>query len=134
MSSRRSPLIMMMQPTYFWHFPDQSNLRLFNSPQLWTIHGLRPAREPVMIIAEVCGQEPPQMSLVQDGQVIQAFAANTPDEPLDVGVLPRTSWGNQHFFDSHVLQRLPKRDPIDPVPIAQRYCGASSHGKAPTTC
>jgi hypothetical protein len=88
----------------------------------------------MMIIAEAFGQEPSQMSLMQDDHVIQAFAANTPDGPLDVGVLPRTSWGNQHFFDSHVLHTLPKRGPIDPVAVAQEILRASSHGKASTTC
>jgi hypothetical protein len=38
-SSRRSPLIMMMQPTDFWHFPDQPKLRLLDQPRPWTIHG-----------------------------------------------------------------------------------------------
>jgi hypothetical protein len=37
------------------------------------------------------------MALVQDDHVIQAFATNTSDEPLDVRILPRTPWGNQHF-------------------------------------
>jgi hypothetical protein len=60
------------------------------------------------------------MARVPDDHLIQACAANTPDAPLDGGVLPRTSWGNQHFFDSHPLHTLPKRGPIDPVPIAQQ--------------
>jgi hypothetical protein len=34
-----------------------------------------------MIIAEVFGQEPPQMSFVQDHHVIEGFAANTPNQP-----------------------------------------------------
>ena len=29
------------------------------------------------------------MALVQDDHVIQAFTADTPDEPFDIGVLPR---------------------------------------------
>jgi hypothetical protein len=38
-SSRRLPLIVMMQPTHFWHFPDQSNLRPLDQPRHRTIHG-----------------------------------------------------------------------------------------------
>jgi hypothetical protein len=38
-----------------------------------------------MIIMEVLGQEPPQMVLVQDNDVVQALATDAPDEPLDVG-------------------------------------------------
>ena len=59
------------------------------------------------------------MALVQDDHVVQAFAANAPDQPFDVGVLPRTPGGNEYFFEAHVLHALPKRGAIDPVPIAQ---------------
>jgi len=60
------------------------------------------------------------MALVQDDHVIQAFAANTSDEPLDIRILPRTPWGDQHFFNTHVLHPLSKRAAIDLVPIAQQ--------------
>jgi hypothetical protein len=30
------------------------------------------------------------MSFVQDDRVVQAFAADTPDQPLDVWILPQT--------------------------------------------
>src|SRR5262245_4654502 len=72
-----------------------------------------------MIIAEVIGQESPQMSRVQDDHVIQTLATDAPDEPLDIGILPRTSWGNEHFFNPHVPHPLPKRGTVDAVPITQ---------------
>jgi len=59
------------------------------------------------------------MSLVQDDHAVQAFAADTPDQPLEVGVLPWTPGSNQYFFNGHVLHPLPKRDAIDAVPMAQ---------------
>ena len=34
------------------------------------------------------------MSLVQDDHVVQAFATDTPDEALHIGILPRTPWGD----------------------------------------
>src|SRR5918996_3447337 len=98
MRLRRSPLIVMMQPTHFWDFSDQSYLRPLNRPWHRTIHGQRPVRAPVMVIAEVFGQESPQMSLVQDDHVVQAFAADTSDQPFDVWVLPRTPGGDHDFF------------------------------------
>jgi hypothetical protein len=30
------------------------------------------------------------------------------DHALDVGILPRTSWGGPHFFDAYIAQPLPK--------------------------
>src|SRR6266576_5819102 len=98
MSSRRSPLIVVMQPTYLWDFPDRAIPWLLNWPRQRTIHVQRPVCAPAMIILEVLGHEPPEMPLVQDDHVVQAFAADAPDQPFDVGVLPRTPWGNQHFF------------------------------------
>ena len=53
-------------------------------------------------------------------QVVQAFTADTPDQPLDVWVLPRAPGGDEHFFNPHVPHPLPKRGPIDAVPIAQQ--------------
>ena len=60
------------------------------------------------------------MVLVQDDDVVQAFATDAPDEPLDIGVLPRTARGDAHFFNPHMPHPLPKRRPIDAVPIAQQ--------------
>src|SRR6266850_463801 len=57
-----------------------------------------------MIVVEVPGQEPPQMSLMQDDHVVQAFAANTPNEPLGVRILPWTPWGDHHFLNVQLAQ------------------------------
>ena len=94
-----------------WDFPDQSNLWELYRPLQRTIHVQRPVRAPVKIILEVTGQEASQMLLVQDDHVVQAFGADTPDEPFDVGVLPRTPWGDHDFFDPHVPHSLPKEVP-----------------------
>ena len=59
------------------------------------------------------------MSLVQDDHVIQAFATDTPDEPLNVWILPRAAGGGYHFFDSQVPHPLPKGGAVDTVPIVQ---------------
>src|SRR5919109_1770439 len=85
-----TPLIVMMQPTYFWDFPDQSKLWSLDRPRHRTTHIQRPVRAPVMIILRVPSQEPSQMSLVQDDDMVQAVTADTPDEPFDIGVLPGT--------------------------------------------
>jgi hypothetical protein len=58
------------------------------------------------------------MSLVQDDHMIEAFAADTPDEALDIGILPGTSRSNDHVFYTHVPYTLPKGDTIDAVTIA----------------
>jgi hypothetical protein len=52
-SSRRSPLIVVMQPIHVWDFPDRSKLRPLDWPRQQTIHVQRPVRAPVMIVKVV---------------------------------------------------------------------------------
>jgi hypothetical protein len=95
---------MMMQPTHLWDFPDWAKLWPLDRPRHGTIHGQRPVRTPLMVIAEVVGQEPPQMVLVQDHYVVQAVAAETPNQPFDGGILPRTPRSDDDVFDPVVLK------------------------------
>jgi len=60
------------------------------------------------------------MSLVQDDHVVQAFAAKTPDQPLDIGILPRTPGSDHDLLNSHMLYSLLKGGAIDAVAIAQQ--------------
>jgi hypothetical protein len=90
---------MMMQPTHLWHFPDQSNLRPLDPPRHRTIYVQGLACPPAMIILEVAGQEPPETALVQDNYVVQAFAADTPDQPLHIGILPWALGGDEDVFE-----------------------------------
>ena len=48
------------------------------------------------------------MSRVQDDHVVQAFATNTPDQPFDVGVLPRRPWRYDDFLDRRMPHLLAK--------------------------
>jgi hypothetical protein len=41
-----------------------------------------------MMILKIARQDAAQVTLVADDNVIQAFAADRTDEPLDVGILP----------------------------------------------
>src|SRR5262245_28266435 len=110
---------MVMQPTHFWNLSDRANLRPLDWSWHRTIHVQRPMRTPVMIVMEVFGQEPPQMALVQDDHMVQAVAANTPNKPLDIRILPRTPGGDHNLLNPHMLDPLPKGCPVDPVLIAQ---------------
>lgn len=58
------------------------------------------------------------MPLVQDDHLVQALAPDTPDQPLDIGVLPWTLGSDQHFFDTHVPDPLSKGCAVYPITIA----------------
>jgi hypothetical protein len=42
-----------------------------------------------------------------------------PDEPLREGILPRAAGSGQDFLDTHALDALPERLPVDTVAIAE---------------
>jgi hypothetical protein len=109
---------MMLPPTHLWDCPDGVNLWPLDRPRHGTIPGQHPVRAPVMVIAAVCRQEPPPLSLMQDHHVVQARATETPDEPLDRGLPPRASWGDAHVSNAHMPHPLPKGGAVDAVPIA----------------
>ena len=44
-----------------------------------------------VVIGDVCGKHAPEMPIVEDDDMIEHLATDTPDEPLAVGVLPRTA-------------------------------------------
>ena len=58
------------------------------------------------------------MLFVQDEHLIQTLAPDTPNQPLDVGVLPRTLGSDQHFLDAQVLDPMLKGCAVDAVTIA----------------
>jgi hypothetical protein len=72
-----------------------------------------------MIIGKIAAQKALQMLLVQDDYMIQALAPDTPNQTLNVGVLPWTLGSGQHFLDAHVPHPLPKGCAVDAVPVAQ---------------
>jgi hypothetical protein len=58
------------------------------------------------------------MALVQDNHVVQAFAADTPDQAFDVRILPGTPGGDEDLFDPLVPHPLPKVSPVDTITVA----------------
>ena len=59
------------------------------------------------------------MPLMEDDHLIQTLLTDTANEPLDIGILPRTLWSSQYFLDAHMAHTLPKVGAVDTVPIAE---------------
>ena len=49
----------------------------------------RQMRSEFVVVAGVAGKDPAQMSLAEDGDVIEAFPADRTDQPLRMPILPR---------------------------------------------
>jgi len=52
--------------------------------------------------------------------VVQASDFGDGNHRFNVGILPRTPWGNEYFFDAHVADTLPQLVTVDAVPVAQQ--------------
>src|SRR5512147_1137276 len=56
-----------------------------------------------MVIGSVRRERAMQRAFAEDEDMIQTLAANGPNEPFDVGPLPRRSRCRKHLFDAHGL-------------------------------
>ena len=84
-------LVVMMQTAHFTNL-DHSTLcwRLYSSG-LRCVFVERQVSSPPMVISAVRRECPMQRAFAEYDDMIQALAANGPDEPFDVGPLPRRS-------------------------------------------
>lgn len=56
---------------------------------------------------------------MEDNHVVQTLPADTPNQPLDKGILPWTPGSDHDLLDPHMLYPLSKGHAIDAVPITQ---------------
>lgn len=111
-------LIVVVEATNFRHRDHLTTLWRLYWASSRAIHPQRQVRAPRVVIGQIAREDAPEVVLTQHDDVVQAFAANTPDETLHIGVLPGTPRRDHDVFDPHVLHPLPKEGPIDTVAIA----------------
>jgi hypothetical protein len=59
-----------------------------------------------VVILRVCRQHTAQMTLIEDDDVIETFAADRTGAALDIGVLPRRSRCGDDLLDGHHLNTI----------------------------
>jgi hypothetical protein len=60
-------------------------------------------RTKAVVIGEIRGEHTPEMLLVEDDDMIEHLAPDTPDEPLAVGILLRAVGRNLDLFYTQVF-------------------------------
>jgi hypothetical protein len=93
-------LVMVMESADFRYRDHPASVSQKDGARLGTIHGQRQMGPPAVIIGNVAGQDALEMLLMQDEHMIQALAPDTPNQTLDVRVLPRTLWGDAYFVNA----------------------------------
>ena len=77
-------------------------------------------RSVFVIVREVPRQEPSQVGLAQDDDVVEALSAHGSNHALRVWILPRSSRPDEHFLGIHRLDSTPENCTVDPIAIADQ--------------
>src|SRR6202051_1944590 len=75
-------------------------------------------RSDAVVVASVRFQNPAQMCLAEDNDVVQALAPDRSDQPFGKAVLPGRGWRGRLVPDAHGAQSACDDAAIDPIPIA----------------
>jgi hypothetical protein len=72
------------------------------------------------MVGEVIPKETPEVALVEDDHVVEEFPPDAPDEPLDVGALPRRLRGDLHLGHAHAGHPSSERLAVDRIAIPEQ--------------
>src|SRR3984893_8304222 len=75
-------------------------------------------RSDPVVVASIRSQNPTQMRLAQDNDVVHTFTPDRSDQPFDKPILPRRGWRGRPVPDAHSAPSVPNDAAIDPIPIA----------------
>ena len=109
----------MVQAAEVFNLNDATAIHGMDVPALGAIHLQGLMDSPPVVVVEVASEDAAQVPLVHHDHMIQALPTNTPNQPFNVRILPRTPWCGDHLFDPHVLDPALEVLAVDAVAIAQ---------------
>src|SRR5664279_5465976 len=77
-------------------------------------------RSDVIVIVGVGFQDPTQMHLAQDNDVVHTFTPDRSDHPFHKAILPRRGWCSRLVPDAHGAQSACDNGAIDTITIADQ--------------
>jgi hypothetical protein len=111
-SLRCATLVAMVQTADLWEGDNGACRRRLNGPRLWAILIQREMGPASVVITKVRRQHTAQVTLIEDDDVIETFAADRADDALDVGILPWRSRCSDDLLDRHRLNTIAEDLPI----------------------
>jgi hypothetical protein len=110
----------MMKPADLRHGDDAATWRGIDDSGLGTVVVERLVWARGVVVGEVGTQEPAEMRLVQNEEVVEALAANGADDPLDKRVLPGRARGDADLVDPHPFDSPHELLAVDRVSITKQ--------------
>ena len=108
--SGRATLVAMVQTADLWEGNNGACRRRLYGPR--TILIQREMRPASVVIAKVRRHHTVQVTLIEDDDVIETFAADRADDALNVGILPWRSRCSDDLLDRHRLNTIAEDLPI----------------------
>jgi len=111
---------MVMKAADLRELKDPPRFRWLSWSMVGRVHIQRLVRPPSVVVAKVTPQDPLQMPLAQHDDVVQALSANTPDQPLDVRILPWAPTSDDDLLDAHVGDAALEVSAVDAVAVTEQ--------------
>lgn len=86
-------------------------------------------RSRAVIIGEVQTQQALEVRRVEHDEVIEALAADGPDQAFDVRILPGRARGDAHLVDTEAFHTAPESFAVYIVTVTQQEPGSGVEGK-----
>jgi hypothetical protein len=116
----RLPDVAVMEATDLGDLHDIARLGGLHGPAVRRALVEREMGAGPMVVGEIAGQDAAQMAFAQNEDMIETLMPDRADEALGEGILPRAARRRQGFLDTHALDALPERLPVDTVAIAEQ--------------
>jgi len=125
----------MMQAADFWNLDHRTERGRLDRSADGRIFFERQMRAAPFVVFEIVLEDPAQTGLMENNDVIQAFAPNGPDQALRVSVLPWCIYGEK-FCDTAKWMGIREvlTGPRSPSRSRSKYRGVLSQGKASKSC
>lgn len=107
-----------MQPPYLWNRNHLTTSRRLNIAGKRRVAIRRQVGPRFVGIIELIGQNPLQVSLVENDSMVKALATDRTDESLEIRRLPWRLVRDHHLPDTHVLASLLEEGTVDTVVTA----------------
>jgi len=124
-----TPLVVSLEAANIWKLDDFPALGRLHGSMVWRVHLQGLMDSPPMVEINVGTENAAQVPLVKDNDGVQALSTKGPDNPFDVGILPRTPRCGDHFFDIETAHTPTKPRAVDAVAITNQVFGRGIEGK-----
>src|SRR5260370_20208863 len=88
----------------------------------------------VVVISGVGFQDPTQMHLAQDNDVVHTFTPDRSDQPFDKAILPGRGWCGRLVLDAHGAQSARDDGSVDPISVSDEVAALARLAEAGSRC